>query len=74
MKKCVVCQSTIEKGQFCDAHSIAKKNLEEKYPDWKNAYGSLSKIDYYKKLIDEEEIPIGDWAREVAEYLLKKEK
>ncbi len=74
MKKCVVCSSTIEKGQFCDAHLIAKKNLEESFKDWQKAYGKLTWEEYLKKLIDDYDIPVGEWAKETAAYLLKKGK
>ena len=71
MKKCLVCKSTIEKGDFCDAHSIAKKNLEKRFKEWQKAYGTLTWEEYLKKLIDDTEIPVGEWAKEVAVYLLK---
>ena len=74
MPKCVVCKSTIEKGQYCDAHLIAKQNLLDRYQDWVNAYGKLTKKDYYQRIVDDQEVPVGDWAREVANYLLKKSK
>ena len=72
MKKCVVCQSTIQKGEYCDAHLIAKKNLDEKFVDWQKAFGKLSKSEYLQRIVDDQDIPVGDWAREVADYLLKK--
>jgi hypothetical protein len=71
MKQCVVCNATIEKGKYCDAHLIAKNNLEERYKDWVTAYGKLSWEAYLKQLIEDEGIPVGDWAREVAKYLLE---
>ncbi|MGC9778370.1 MAG: hypothetical protein HZR80_03935 [Candidatus Heimdallarchaeota archaeon] len=74
MKQCVVCKSTIEKGSYCDAHSIAKKNLENRFKDWQKAYGKLSWKEYLTRMVNNQEIPIGNWAREVADYLLKKEK
>jgi hypothetical protein len=74
MAKCQVCKSTIEKGHFCDAHLIAKKNLEERFKDWKTAYGKLEWKEYLKRMTKDQDIPIGDWAREVADYLLKNEK
>ena len=74
MKKCVVCASTIEKGQYCDAHLIAKKNIDEKFKDWQLAYGKLTKNEYLERLVNDYDIPIGEWAKEVADYLLKKDK
>lgn len=74
MKNCLVCHSTIEKGDYCDAHQIAKKNIEQRFKDWRVAYGELSWDDYLAKLINDDSIPIGDWAREVADYLLKNKK
>ncbi|NHJ40373.1 MAG: hypothetical protein FK731_10110 [Asgard group archaeon] len=72
MKQCLVCKTSIETGEFCDAHLIAKNNLEGRYKDWEKAYGKLSWSEYLTKIIDDQEIPVGDWAREVADYLLKK--
>ncbi|MEA2070905.1 MAG: hypothetical protein U9O98_06400 [Asgard group archaeon] len=72
MKKCAVCNSSIEKGVFCDSHEIAKEQLDKLFPKWQKAFGKLSWKDYLQQLTTDEEIPIGDWAREVAEYLLKK--
>lgn len=74
MKKCVVCKSSIEKGSFCDAHAIAKKNLEVRFKDWQKAYEKLTWKEYLIRMVDDQEIPIGNWAREVADHLLKKEK
>ena len=74
MKHCVICQSTIEKGQYCDAHQIAHDNLKKKFPDWQKAYGKLTWKEYLTKMSEDEDIPVGDWAREVADYLLKHEK
>lgn len=73
MVQCKVCQTTIEKGEFCDAHLIAKKNLEDRYEDWVKAYGKLSRKEYLTIMVNDQDIPIGEWAREVADYLLKKE-
>jgi hypothetical protein len=74
MVQCLVCKATIEKGKYCDAHLIAKKNLEEKYKDWQNAYGKLTWKEYLTRMANDQDIPIGDWAREVADHLLKIEK
>ncbi len=74
MTQCQVCKSTIEKGQFCDAHLIAKKNLEKNFKAWQNAYGKLEWKEYLTRMTKDHEIPIGDWAREVADYLLRNEK
>ena len=74
MKQCLICKSTIEKGDFCDAHIIAKKNVEEQFKNWQNAFGKLTWKEYLKRLTTDEEVPVGDWAKEVAEYFLKKEK
>lgn len=72
MKQCLVCKATIETGEYCDAHLIAKTNLEERYKDWVKAYGKLSWSDYLIKIVDDQDIPVGDWVREVADHLLKK--
>ncbi|MBN1331200.1 MAG: hypothetical protein JXA54_17150 [Candidatus Heimdallarchaeota archaeon] len=73
MVQCKVCKTTIEKGDFCDAHSIAKTNLEKRYADWVIAYRKLSRKEYLTFMANDQDIPIGDWAREVADYLLKEE-
>ena len=72
LKQCFVCKATIESGEYCDAHLIAKKNLEDRYKDWVTAYGKLSWLDYLTMIVDDQDIPVGDWAREVADYLRKK--
>lgn len=74
LRKCLVCQSTIEKGDYCDAHNIAKKNLEKRFNEWQNAFGKLTWREYLERLVNDPEIPIGDWAKEVADYLLKNKK
>ncbi|MHA1557125.1 MAG: hypothetical protein ACTSPM_09355 [Candidatus Heimdallarchaeota archaeon] len=67
--KCVVCQSTIEKGEYCDAHSIAKKNLEKRFSDWQKAYEKMTWEEYLNRMIEDADIPVGEWAKEVAIYL-----
>ncbi|MFW9922830.1 MAG: hypothetical protein ACFFDW_06015 [Candidatus Thorarchaeota archaeon] len=71
MKQCLVCHTTIEKGDFCDAHLIAKKNIEKQFKEWQTAFANLTWEAYLDMLITDESIPIGDWAKEVADYLLK---
>lgn len=71
LRKCLVCQSTVEKGDFCDAHLIAKNNLQKKYSDWQKAFGKLSWQDYLDRMVNDSEIPVGDWAKEVADYFLR---
>lgn len=71
LKKCLICQSTIEKGDYCDAHLIAKNNLIKNYSYWKEAFGDLSWKDYLNRMVNDAEIPVGDWAKEVADYYLK---
>lgn len=72
--KCVVCQSTIEKGEYCDAHSIAKKNLEKRFSDWQKAYEKMTWKEYLTRMIEDADIPVGEWAKEVAIHLLKQNK
>ena len=74
MNQCKVCNSTIPEGDYCDAHLIAKKNLEANFKRWQKAYGELSWLDYLSRLVSDPDIPIGDWAKEVAEQLLQEEK
>ncbi len=74
MVKCVVCQSTIEKGEYCDAHTIAKNNLEKRFSDWQKAYEKMSWKEYLTRISDDADIPVGEWAKEVAIYLLEQNK
>ncbi len=72
VRKCVVCQSTIEKGEYCDAHSIAKKNLEKRFSDWQKAYEKMTWEEYLTRMVEDVDIPVGEWAKEVAIYLQNK--
>ena len=69
VRKCVVCQSTIEKGEYCDAHSIAKKNLEKRFSDWQKAYEKMTWEEYLTRMVEDVDIPVGEWAKEVDIYL-----
>jgi hypothetical protein len=73
LKKCVVCKTTIEKGDYCEAHAIAEKNLRAKYSNWQKAYGEFTWKEYLMRMTADPDIPIGDWAKEVADYLLSQE-
>ncbi|MBD3189959.1 MAG: hypothetical protein GF308_04925 [Candidatus Heimdallarchaeota archaeon] len=73
MERCIICQSTIQEGDYCEAHLIAKKNLEKKFSAWKKAYDGLSWSEYLSQIVNNPDVPIGEWAKEVAEFLLKKE-
>lgn len=72
--KCIVCQSTIEKGKYCDAHSIAKKNLDKQFSNWQKAYNKMTWEEYLTRMIEDADIPVGEWAKEVAVYLLNQSK
>jgi len=74
MIKCLVCQATIEKGEYCDAHSIAKQNLEKQFPAWQKAYGKMTWKEYLTRMVEDTDIPVGEWAKEVAIHLLKHDK
>jgi hypothetical protein len=73
MGECKICLTTIDEGEFCSSHQIAEKNLQKRFKAWQKAYGDLEWKEYLEKLTTDDEIPIGDWVEEVAEYLLEKE-
>ncbi|MHA1144498.1 MAG: hypothetical protein ACTSRW_07160 [Candidatus Helarchaeota archaeon] len=68
---CVICKRKVENGEFCTYHNAAHENLQKSYADWKEAYGDLTFKEYLKKLLVNKQT--GNWVKEVANYLLKKE-
>jgi hypothetical protein len=65
IEKCEVCErARQEQGNYCRYHSIAYSNLNEKYPDWKAAYGGMSWERYLETIMALEET--GDWVKQVA--------
>ncbi len=73
-KICVICEREIEdlgENNYCKYHNTAYHNVMESYDEWQEGYGELSFSEYLKKLIDNP--ATGNWAKEVAEELLKRE-
>lgn len=68
---CPLCQRKIEDGtEFCSLHNTALKNLEHAYPFWQEAFGSLSKDEYYSQL---EHLPeTGEAIKKVIQHLREK--
>lgn len=66
--RCKICdRNAVDKG-YCDLHFEAYNNILEKYEVWRKAM-DISWKDYLSELIKN---PLtGDWAKEVAEKLLK---
>ena len=68
--KCAVCDRDIVEKGFCLMHIKAFENLVENYQNWKKALG----ISWREYLSEIEHNPLtGEWAIEVAGYLVKNE-
>jgi len=64
--KCDLCGREALLG-FCKYHEAARVNVEESYPRWVKAYGSLDWKDYLHRVIASSET--GQWSKEIAELL-----
>ena len=61
----------MKNSEYCDLHEKAYQNLLKTYEDWKKALG-VSWKEYLNEIVKN---PLtGEWAREVAEHLAKKER
>jgi len=67
--KCKVCESEAE-NEYCELHEKAYRNILRKYAAWQKASG-ISWKQYLSELGDNPYT--GEWAREVAEHLIKSE-
>ncbi|MCD6446045.1 hypothetical protein J7L49_04600 [Candidatus Bathyarchaeota archaeon] len=66
--KCVICNREAVKKGYCELHFKAYNNIIEKYDVWKKS-SEASWKEYLNSIIKN---PLtGEWAREVAEYLIK---
>jgi hypothetical protein len=65
--KCRLCEREAEDG-FCRYHREAKANLEGAYQYWVEAYGTLGRQDYLRRVARNPET--GVWAAEVARMML----
>jgi hypothetical protein len=70
--KCKVCNREVNtKGDYCELHEKAYKNITRKYDEWKKAL-DISWESYLNEIIKN---PLtGVWAKEVAQQLLFKER
>ncbi|MGQ9530326.1 MAG: hypothetical protein ACUVQX_02440 [Candidatus Bathycorpusculaceae bacterium] len=66
--KCVICNREAEKEGYCKLHIKAYESISRKYELWKRAL-EISWKEYLSEIVKN---PLtGEWAREVAEYLIK---
>jgi flavoprotein len=66
--KCAICSREAEKEGYCKLHSKAYESILKKYELWKKAL-EISWKEYLSEIVKN---PLtGEWAREVAEYLIK---
>ena len=68
--KCKTCDREAAERDFCLVHLKAYENLVEKYDCWRKAL----KISWKEYLSEIEQNPLtGEWAKEVANYLISNE-
>jgi hypothetical protein len=66
--KCKICARDAENHSFCVVHRKAHENVTKKYETWKRAL-EISWKEYLSEIVKN---PLtGEWAKEVAEYLIK---
>ena len=56
-------------GNLCSYHAAAKEKVEAAYPLWVRAYGRVEWKDYLDSV--KRNPQTGQWAREIAEFLLE---
>ena len=67
---CRVCGQQAQETEYCSIHSKAHANVVNSYAAWKKGL-NISWDDYLKEI---KENPLtGEWAKQVATYLLKNE-
>jgi hypothetical protein len=67
---CKICHREAAKNGFCQMHLKAYENIVEKYDFWRKAL----KISWKEYLSEIEQNPLtGEWAKEVANYLVNSE-
>ncbi len=68
--KCKACDREVFEDNFCERHLKAYENIVEKYGCWTMALA----ISWREYLSEIEHNPVtGEWAKEVANYLIKNE-
>lgn len=66
--RCTICGREAVQDSFCELHAKAYKSILRKYEAWKKAL-DISWKEYLREIIKNSFT--GEWAREVAEYLIK---
>lgn len=69
--KCQICsEKRVKDSVYCEKHLLAYENLKKQYPYWKNAF-QISWQEYLRRVAENENT--GQWAKEVADYLIKRQ-
>ena len=65
---CKICNRDVSEDNYCELHMKAYESIVKKYELWKRALG-ISWKEYLSEVVKN---PLtGEWAREVAEHLIK---
>jgi hypothetical protein len=67
---CKICCRDSEENGFCQLHSKAFKNVQEKFRVWEAAL-NVSWVEYLAEI--QKNSLTGVWAKEVAKYLIEEE-
>jgi hypothetical protein len=67
---CKICCRDSEENGFCQLHSKASKNVQEKFRGWEAA-SNVSWMAYLAEI--QKNSLTGIWAKEVAKYLIEEE-
>ena len=68
--KCKICSREAEENGFCQLHLKAYKSILDKFEVWKKA----SNVSWAQYLVEIQKNSLtGEWAKEVAKYLLEEE-
>jgi hypothetical protein len=68
--KCKICRRDAQKNGFCMMHLKAYQNIIDKFDVWKEASDAI----WNQYLFDIQKNSLtGEWAKEVAQYLIKEE-
>jgi len=65
---CKICKKEANETGYCEFHAKAYENIVKKYENWKKACETTWK-EYLSEIAKNP--LIGEWAKEVAEYLTK---
>jgi len=68
--KCKVCGREVSEGDFCLLHLKAYENIIKKYDFWRKAL-QISWKEYLSEI--QQNSLTGEWAKEVANYLINNE-